>query len=66
MKLVVNGEAREAREGLTVKALLADLGAADRRVAVMVNDAIVPRHAHAESPLQDGDRVEILSLVAGG
>jgi sulfur carrier protein len=39
---------------------------AGRRVAVEVNQAIVPRGAHGRHRLQDGDRVEIVHALGGG
>jgi sulfur carrier protein len=35
-------------------------------VAIAVNDAVVPRAAWATVALVDGDRIEIITAVAGG
>jgi sulfur carrier protein len=37
-----------------------------RGVAVEVNHEIVPRHLHEQQRLQEGDRLEVVSLVGGG
>jgi thiamine biosynthesis protein ThiS len=37
-----------------------------QRVAVEVNGDIVPLRRHAETMLQDGDSVEIVTFVQGG
>ena len=66
MKLVVNGEPREFEEGATVESLLAALGLDRRKLAVERNQEIVPRSQHATTPLADGDRVEIVTMVGGG
>ena len=66
MKLQLNGESREFPGPLTVTALLAATGFGERRVAVEVNQAIVPRGRHAETLLADGDRVEIIQAIGGG
>jgi sulfur carrier protein len=66
MKITVNGEARTARESLTVADLVAELGLGERRVAVAVNREVVPRAEHARRVLGDGDRVEIVHAVQGG
>ena len=50
----------------TVAQLLLHQGLAERRVAVEVNGAIVPRSAHASRQLQDDDRVEIVHALGGG
>ena len=66
MQIVVNGDPRPAADGLTVAALLAELGLANRLVAVEVNLELVPKPRHAEHRLAAGDRVEIVTLVGGG
>jgi len=66
LKLTVNGEPREVREGATVLSLLEELGIARERVAVEVNLQVVRKVRHAEHSLQDGDQVEIVSFVGGG
>ena len=66
MKLLLNGETREFPHPLTVAGLLAATGLAERRVAVEVNQAIVPRGRHATLMLADGDRVEIIQAIGGG
>jgi len=66
MKIVVNGLERECRPGLTIAELLKDLGVDVRRVAVERNLEIVPRSRHAETPLAEGDKLEIVTFVGGG
>jgi sulfur carrier protein len=66
MNLVVNGEPREVEDGTTVEQLVAALGVDRRSVAVERNREIVPRSRHAATPLRDGDRVEIVTMVGGG
>jgi sulfur carrier protein len=46
--------------------LLASLNLKTRAVAVERNREIVPSAQHAECTLQDGDRLEIVTLVGGG
>jgi sulfur carrier protein len=50
----------------TVAGLLASLSRDPKKVAVEVNEEVVPREQHAERELHDGDRVEIVTLVGGG
>lgn len=67
MKIHVNGEERAFKSAeLTAYELLEHLGLQDRRVAVEVNQRIVPRAQHTEHRLQDGDKVEIVHFVGGG
>ncbi|MDD5376014.1 sulfur carrier protein ThiS [Acidithiobacillus sp.] len=66
MQILVNGVAREVPEQMTVRALLAELGWAERCVAVECNGEIVPRSTHATATLAAGDRLEIIQAVGGG
>lgn len=66
MNIVLNGEPREFPAPLTVAELLTALQMPTRGVAVEVNREIVPRHLHDQQRLQDGDRLEVVSLVGGG
>ncbi|MBI2307132.1 MAG: sulfur carrier protein ThiS [Rhodocyclales bacterium] len=66
MKLTINGESREFPVPLTVTALLDELGLAGKRIAVERNGEIVPKSRHAETALDDGDKLEIVVAVGGG
>lgn len=66
MQLTVNGQAREVTSEATVAALVAELTAAQRGVAVAVNGEVVPRSGWAAAGLRDGDRVEVLTAAQGG
>ncbi|MEN6495544.1 MAG: sulfur carrier protein ThiS [Thermoguttaceae bacterium] len=66
MNIIVNGQTRQVADGLTVAELLDELKLATRYVAVEVNLEVVPRQAHAQRQLADGDRLEIVTLVGGG
>ncbi len=50
----------------TVAGLLSALTRDPKKVAVEVNEEVVPRELHATTELKDGDRVEIVTLVGGG
>ena len=50
----------------TVAGLLASLNRDPKKVAVEVNEEVVPRELHATTELKDGDRVEVVTLVGGG
>lgn len=62
----VNGKAMRLDEPLTVQQLIAKLGLGEGPVAVERNREIVPRAAHASTPLADGDQIEIVHFVGGG
>jgi thiamine biosynthesis protein ThiS len=66
IQIQVNGEARSWRSGATVADLLQDLEIRTERVAVELNLEILDRAAFAQRPLNEGDRIEILSFIGGG
>ena len=66
MQIVVNGQPRSAAEPLALPALIEELRLGERRVAVELNGAIVPRSAWAATRLADGDRLEIVHAIGGG
>lgn len=66
MKVMVNGKETPMRPDQSVQELLVDLGMGGRAVAVELNREVVPRQQHPETPLQDGDVIEIVTLVGGG
>jgi thiamine biosynthesis protein ThiS len=66
ISIVVNGEQREARLGAMVTDLLVTLGLDSGRVAIERNLEILPRPAWAQTPVEPGDRYEIVQFVGGG
>jgi sulfur carrier protein len=66
VKIIFNGEDREVEDRLTVAKLLVREKREPRHVAVEVNLEVAPRARHAEWVLEEGDRVEIVTLVGGG
>ncbi len=66
MQLIINGEERRFGELASLAALVEQLGMKGDRVAVELNREIVPRPRWSETPLHDGDRLEIVHFVGGG
>jgi thiamine biosynthesis protein ThiS len=64
--LTINGEARALPDLSTLGALIEHLGMKPDRVAVELNREIVQRTLWSETPLRDGDRLEIVHFVGGG
>jgi thiamine biosynthesis protein ThiS len=64
-ELQVNGEAQKT-DAATVEDLIKELGLAGQAVAVEVNQSVVPKKQHGEATLNDGDTVELVTLVGGG
>jgi thiamine biosynthesis protein ThiS len=66
MLLHINGEQRDFPDGLTVAALVAQLGMKPDRVAVELNLEIVPRASWETTELKNGDKLEVVHFVGGG
>ncbi|MDB4637514.1 MAG: sulfur carrier protein ThiS [Planctomycetaceae bacterium] len=66
IEIQVNGEERQCPASSTIADLLNSLEMKPKFVAVEQNEQLVPRAKHAESPLNTGDRIEIVTLVGGG
>jgi sulfur carrier protein len=67
MKLIVNGEAFEHCGEPRLPAVLSAYGVASgAKVAVVVNDDVVPQTRREETVVREGDRIEILTFAGGG
>ncbi len=66
MRIQLNGEPYELPAGENVAALLTRLDMAGRRVAVELNQDIVPRSQHDSTLLNEGDQVEVVHAIGGG
>ena len=63
---MLNGDRVDVTGPLTVGDLLAQLDLDARRVAVEHNLLVVKRTAFADTPIREGDEVEIVNFVGGG
>ena len=66
MNVVINGDSRDIPEGLTVTQLLDHLKINAGRVAIERNLEIVLRAQWESTPVEEGDRLEIVNFVGGG
>lgn len=66
MQIIVNGSTTEIPDGLDMKGLVEQLDLTGRRIAVEVNQELVPRSRFDGYRLSAGDRVEIIHAVGGG
>jgi sulfur carrier protein len=62
----INGEPRELPEGARVRDVLDAMGAPVTGIAVAVDAEVVPRAAWAETVVDEGARIEVLTAVQGG
>jgi len=66
MQIIINGESKIVSERLTAQQLLQDLGIAGEKLALEINQEIVPRSILSEYVIQPGDNVEIIHAIGGG
>jgi sulfur carrier protein len=62
----INGEARMVPDGSTISDLLQSFGLPALNVLVEHNGEPVPRDYFGCQRIQEDDRIEIISMVAGG
>ena len=66
MILLVNGENLEIDNHSNATDLIMQLGYRDQRIALEVNETIIPKSKHLEFALNEGDKIEIIKAVGGG
>ena len=66
MRVILNGETTELAGRFTLDCLLSQMRLGERRLAIELNGAIVPRSTWPQVSLADGDRVEIVHAIGGG
>jgi thiamine biosynthesis protein ThiS len=66
LEILVNGEPRWVPGPATAADLLRHLGLDSRTVVVELNRQIVRRPHLGDTPLSDGDAVELVHFVGGG
>lgn len=64
--LQVNGETRTCPVKLQLPDLLQQLGFNPRLVAVEYNGEILHRQLWSQTQVQEGDRLEVVTIVGGG
>lgn len=66
MNITLNGKTQQFEQVNTIAELIAFLGYQDKRIAVEANGDIVPKSLHSNTPLANGDQIEIVVAVGGG
>jgi thiamine biosynthesis protein ThiS len=65
MTVKVNGDPRDLPDGETLRALVARYQLAPEKVAIELNRRLV-RSEKYDTPLSNGDEIEIVTFVGGG
>ena len=66
MKILVNGEKISLPKDSSIEDLIVHLGYQKQRIAVEINELIIPKSNHSSFLLQDLDKVEVINAVGGG
>jgi len=66
LTIKTNGKSRQIGSGASLLSLLETLDLDPQTVVVELNRNIVRRSAFADTPLNDGDEVELVHFVGGG
>lgn len=66
MLIEINGERRDVPSPITLSELINRLALAPERLAIELNRRVVRRSEWQQTPLAEGDRVEIVHFVGGG
>ena len=66
MQLVINGQEKDLKSSATIAQMLKELDITGSHIAVALNFQVVPRSSYDQTPLNEGDKVEIVHAVGGG
>ena len=66
MTLTINGETQNFNDELNLRALLVELGLAEKPVVVELNQKALAPSEFKSQKLKDSDQLEIVTIAAGG
>ncbi|WP_027848377.1 sulfur carrier protein ThiS [Marinospirillum minutulum] len=66
MQIRLNGQPYTLAESASIVDLLQQLDLTGKRLAVEINEEIIPKSRHAATLLQANDQVEIVHAIGGG
>ena len=72
MKIIIDDEVKDLKsigletEGIQLDQLSQKLSEHPSKLAILVNDKFIPKEKWQETFLKENDRVETISLIAGG
>ena len=64
--IVLNGSDKQLDSNISVSQLLEELGLTEERLAVEINQQIIPRSNFTDHTLNEKDNVEIVQAIGGG
>lgn len=66
MQVTINGDRHQLEDGVSLSELLENLELTGKRVAVEINESIVPKSQHSNWTIQADDTIEIIHAIGGG
>lgn len=66
MQIYLNGEQQQIPDNISMAALVESLELSGKRIAVEVNEELVPRSTYSDYSLKPQDSVEIVHAIGGG
>jgi thiamine biosynthesis protein ThiS len=66
IQIILNGKPRNIKEKTNIISLLETLSLSEKKVAVEINEEVVPRDSYDKKFLSSKDRVEIVHFIGGG
>ena len=66
MHIMLNGDHHTFQQPLTAAELVTELGLQGKRIAIEINQEILPRSEYSDYAFCDNDRVEIVNAIGGG
>jgi len=64
--IIFNGASYRLSGKTTISMLIEKMGIKNRRIAVELNQEIVPKSGHSETFLEEGDHLEVVHAIGGG
>ncbi len=66
MNITINGTPRHIPSAVNLSDLVATFCKQSKNVITELNGAIVPSHQWLQTPIKDGDALELVAFVGGG
>jgi thiamine biosynthesis protein ThiS len=66
IQIILNGKPHNIKEKTNIISLLETLSLSEKKVAIEINEEVVPRDNYVKKILLAKDRVEIVHFIGGG
>lgn len=66
IEIILNGQPHQLNESISISNLLSQLELQNKRLAVELNNELIPKGQHATHYLKAGDKLEIVHAIGGG